>query len=205
MWEWREDTTRGRWRLSATGSWLWDEPSDLDRYADGYEGLTRPLPLPTATGLPGTDPGGSSWVGAPSWSEPVGVGPGPASATPSWLAEHSWLPADDVPIGSRPYLDDSSRDGLHPDEPTPIFEAVAEERDGGGGAHAADGLHGEHPDIPSPTPGSGPLPVQRLEALREAVSPEDELRRRAERRRRPLVVAAAEPGRHARPARHGRT
>lgn len=205
MWEWREDTVSGRWRLSETGSWLWDEPSDLDRYVEaGYDGLTRSWPE-------------TSW--RPAWSGSVR--------------------APETSIGSRPYLDDhravaraedpvdgdaaDTGRGFWPDlvisdaEPTPIFEAVAEDRNGGGGAHAADAdrsLHPDHPDhpdypvIPAPSPGSGPLPVQRLDALRDAESPEDELRRRAERRRRPLTSVAAEPGRHAdgrSDGRHGRS
>lgn len=232
MWEWREDTASGRWRLDSTGSWTWDEPSPLERLGDGrFEGFVRgpehgertvsweldrwrpePVAAPFALAeprgvLPGREtrgweldprPGGSSWDlprgwDAPAWDAPAWDAPawpswdGSALDGPGWAGGLATLPWTDVPI-----------DG----EPTPIFEAVADDRAGGGGAHAADAVRpggdedGAYPIIPEPHPGSGPFPVQRLEGLHDVDSPEDELRRRAERRRRPRSAesAASPPG-----------
>jgi hypothetical protein len=104
-----------------------------------------------------------------------------------------------------------------PGEPTPIFHALTEDRTQSPprrGYRDRDVL-----PVPEPHPGSGPLPVQDPSGQRglsdvptvpppalggsapsevEAESPEDELRRRAERRRRPRAEeGSAEGGRHA--------
>ncbi|MEJ2888983.1 hypothetical protein [Actinomycetospora aeridis] len=102
-------------------------------------------------------------------------------------------------------------------EPTPIFHELTEDRTRGV-TRRAYGDRDALP-VPEPHPGSGPLPVQdpsgRRARLSEvptvpppavggsdpagtAESPEDELRRRAERRRRPRTEdVAPDAGRHA--------
>ncbi|MFC5136877.1 hypothetical protein ACFPK1_01420 [Actinomycetospora rhizophila] len=100
-------------------------------------------------------------------------------------------------------------------EPTPIFHELTEDRTRPRRAYRdRDALA-----VPEPHPGSGPLPVQDPSGRRRGLaevptvpppavdgssaagldeSPEDELRRRAERRRRPRAdEARGEGGRHA--------
>lgn len=159
MWVWRDDMARGGWRLDAYGTWIWDEPSPLDRAGAGTGALA---------GYAGASRGAVGLLDAPRLAPEV-----PAS------------------------------------EPTPIFRDLTADRIR---RDPWDTRHDEGPwaAVPEPHPGSGPLPVQdpdgrygdRALASVPTVpppplpseptaypvsseSPEDELRRRAERRRRP--------------------
>ena len=153
MWEWRDETARGQWRLDGSGSWIWDEPSLLERVGLG----------PASFG-PGSASSGAPWAPPEPWSPPrAGRGP--------------WTDVPDVPSWSdpEPRTDSWELDALS--EETPIFEAVAEdqERDDAGdrrrrhGALEDDDGHPGAADrveyrtapwIPEPSPGSGPFPAQ---------------------------------------------
>lgn len=170
MWEWRDETTRGQWRLDGSGSWIWDEPSLLERVG-----------LAPASFGPGS-------VGAP-WSPPEPWSPAP------WSPPESWSPSSEPgahPSGRwpDPWTDTRARTEVNPRtdawsveealvEETPIFEAVAEDhgRDDGVDRRrrhgAPEGVDEEgHPGatdrveyrtapwIPEPSPGSGPFPAQ---------------------------------------------
>ena len=169
MWVWREETVRGGWRLDSTGSWTYDEPARLER------------------------------VGPPR--------------DPDRIARERFVRAQrarsegrrPAPVGARPEF-----------EATPIFRSVAHEvrewRDERYPEPRREVGRRAEPAIPEPHPGSGPFPAQartrRGLASVESVPPparegdvgpvgsaDDELRRRAERRRRPRVEP--ESGRHA--------
>lgn len=178
MWVWRDDMASGDarsgaggWRLDAYGTWVWDEPSPLERPGAGVGALRR-------------------------------------EAVPRRAAR----------AGGDRALATLGRTGS---EPTPIFHELTEDRTRPPRAHR-DAIA-----VPEPHPGSGPLPVQDASGRRRgrltevptvpppsldgsahladhadhadhAESPEDELRRRAERRRRPRAEEPpAGTGRHA--------
>lgn len=174
MWVWREETVRGGWRLDSTGSWTYDEPARLER-----------------------------------------VGPPREPRDDDRLARERFVRAQrarsegrrPVPVGPRPDF-----------EATPIFRSVAHEVREWRDERRVDDRYPEPrrepghrpgPAIPEPHPGSGPFPApprsRRGLAPVESVPPparvddtgsaDDELRRRAERRRRPRVEP--ESGRHA--------
>ncbi|WP_285650978.1 hypothetical protein [Actinomycetospora sp. NBRC 106375] len=185
---WRDDLGSGAasggaggWRLDAYGTWVWDEPSVLERPGAGTDALRR------AAGSAGT-----RGTGVVRRQRPA--------------------------RGARPGAGDRAIAALG-DDPTPIFHELTEDR-----SRPAPRVH-----VPEPHPGSGPLPVQDPTAASRrggldavptvpppaldgsssaglgtgardtAESPEDELRRRAERRRRPLGdgrEADREGGRH---------
>lgn len=174
MWVWRDESGfgdapsgAGGWRLDAYGTWVWDEPSPLERPDAGIGALRRAEPAPAARPVPG---GGDRALAT--------LGHGGA-------------------------------------EPTPIFHELTEDRTRSVPRRRIR-RDRETVAVPEPHPGSGPLPVQdgrRRGGLSEVPtvpppavggsdadveSPEDELRRRAERRRRPRgEEARAEGGRHA--------
>ena len=175
MWVWRDDmgigearSGAGGWRLDAYGTWVWDEPSPLERPGAGIGALRRPE-------APAARAGGDR-----------------ALAT----LGHTGA------------------------EPTPIFHELTEDRTRPRRAYRDRAYRDRDAlAVPEPHPGSGPLPVQdgsgRRRGLREVPtvpppavdgttsagldeSPEDELRRRAERRRRPRAEETrSETGRHA--------
>lgn len=189
MWVWRDDLGSGGtyggaggsggWRLDAYGTWVWDEPSPLERFGAGPEALRR-----------------------------VSAG----ASRPS---------AGERTTGDRALA------ALRHGDPTPIFHELTVDRTHRGPRRETQ-RRGDRPTerswrdrdalhVPEPHPGSGPLPVQDPEAgyrrrgLAEVPmvpalaapevgeSPEDELRRRAERRRRPLAAVRDEDhegGRH---------
>ncbi|MHC1558215.1 hypothetical protein ACR9E3_04620 [Actinomycetospora sp. C-140] len=163
---------------------MWDEPSVLERPGAGTDALRR------AAGSAGyTASAGSRGAGVVRRQRPA--------------------------RSARPAAGDRAIAALG-DDPTPIFHELTEDRSRP--AQRPSRVH-----VPEPHPGSGPLPVQdpyptpRRGGLDEvptvpppapagsspagdvAESPEDELRRRAERRRRPLGDgrdADREGGRH---------
>ncbi|MDF2975915.1 MAG: hypothetical protein K0S40_643 [Actinomycetospora sp.] len=181
MWVWREDQGSGGvggggWRLDAYGTWVWDEASPLDRPGAGIGALRGR----------------------------VGDDRRPERPT----------------IGDRALatLDRDARDRTA--EPTPIFHELTVDRSRSVPRRRPARRDAVH--VPEPHPGSGALPVQDGSAgygarrgLQDVPtvpppawpelgcapeSPEDELRRRAERRRRPLTGSGAdapsEGGRH---------
>ena len=216
MWEWREESARGRWRLDRWGSWVWDEPSPLERPGAGT-GALEDRPRVRPQGPRGEAP----WApdAAPSWWG----GPPPAAA---WRAEEprparwrderwgpEWSEAGGPDAGGP---DTGGPDtggpgtGHGPEDETPIFRAVADDRHRRV-AHAAEDLLGRDrpplgrgvpvdtddrydtaPRIPLPHPGSGPFPAPGPEAFED---PQEEVRRRAARRRaRRGAGADAAPG-----------
>jgi hypothetical protein len=178
MWVWREESVRGGWRLDSYGRWTYDEPARLER------------------------------VGAPR--EPAES----ERLAHERLARERYERARRAE-GARPALT-----AVPPLEATPIFRSVAHEVR----ASRDERRHDRYdryeerdrraaPAIPEPHPGSGPFPAQgrsrRGLAPVESVpappapsedepgypsSAEDEMRRRAERRRRPRVEP--DSGRH---------
>ena len=177
MWVWRDDLgsggAAGGWRLDGN-TWVWEEPSPLERPGAGTGALR---------GYAGASAAGERRVERP-----------------------------ERPTGDRALATLGN-------DPTPIFHELSVDRSRSiprPSYRDRDAVH-----VPEPHPGSGPLPIQDEEwvhrggrGLRDvptvppppapgapeaAESPEDELRRRAERRRRPLddaPEAAREGGRH---------
>ena len=184
MWVWRDDlgqpgeTERpSGWRLSDTGSWVWDEASPLRRAGAGTGALrSRAVPDPA----------------------PV---PAREEYRPRADRAIAALSAGDGAVGARP----SGAGGALPDvvtprggEPTPIFHELTVDRTR---RHAR--VPEPHPGsgpLPVQDPrGHGLAPVPTVPppaAPEDASSPEEEMRRRAERRRRPRASAATvAPGR----------
>ncbi|WP_133251862.1 hypothetical protein [Actinomycetospora cinnamomea] len=173
---WRDDLGSGAaasggggWRLDAYGTWVWDEPSPLER------------------------PG-------------AGIGALRARGGDDERARRDLSAVGDRALATldRGYDDRVGDRG----DPTPIFHELTVDRSRRVTRRPAR-RDREAVAVPEPHPGSGPLPVQdggRGRGLREvptvppppvapefAESPEDELRRRAERRRRPLGSAGETP------------
>lgn len=214
VWVWRDDTalgTRGTgsarrggtapgWRLDAYGTWTWDEPSLLEREGVGVGALRGDVA-----------------------SRRSGSGRAPAARGAETRAAETTLGG--TPIFHALTVDRRRRETLRA-VPGPRDRWADDERP----RRRAD----SGPSIPEPHPGSGPLPIQDAEDGRGrrglaavptvpppplpgassapaghddvAESPQDELRRRAERRRRPhRAEEDAEAGRHAmrRPAASG--
>lgn len=178
MWVWRDETVRGGWRLDNTGSWTYDDPARLQP------------------------------VGASRRAEHD------ARAREQWARERFLADQRARQERLRPALATMPGD---PFESEPIFRSVAHEvsqerrYEGGRYHHAPHAPAERHGWIPEPHPGSGPFPAQdggrrRLAPVDEVPpppvpadlgpvgSPEDELRRRAERRRRPR--SEPDGGRH---------
>ena len=209
MWVWREETVRGGWRLDATGSWTYDEPARLERVAPA-RGPRDPEPDRLArerfvraqrARSEGRRP---VLAAAPPRSEfePTPIFRSVAHEVREWHDDgydepgHRYAqPRDTRPRDPRPRHDEPRHDarsaGRRYDDVRP-----------------AERGQSAYPDIPAPHPGSGPFPAQdRTHRGPEpvgsaparggapAASTEDELRRRAERRRRPRVEP--ESGRHA--------
>ena len=196
MWVWRDDLGSGAasggggWRLDAYGTWTWDEPSFLERPGAGTDALRR-----------AAAPAGLAVSPAPA--APVGSRAGvvrrqrPARGTRPGTPDRAIaaLDGDPTPIFHE-LTEDRSREPWDTD------------------ARRARATRDARVHVPEPHPGSGPLPVQDpsapsrrgglgavptvpppapdgstaagLAARDVPESPEDELRRRAERRRRPL-------------------
>ncbi|MEJ2870005.1 hypothetical protein WCD74_19715 [Actinomycetospora sp. OC33-EN08] len=180
MWVWRDETVRGGWRLDDTGSWAYDEPARLEP------------------------------VGASGRRERPEVDP---RRREQWARERFLADQRARQERLRPALASTPGD---PFEAEPIFRSVAhevsEERryEDGRYRHVPSDRADRGAWIPAPHPGSGPFPAQDagrrrlapvdavpppgLDDLGPAASPEEELRRRAERRRRPRTEP--ESGRH---------
>ncbi|MDD7941122.1 hypothetical protein PHK61_22130 [Actinomycetospora lutea] len=177
MWVWRDEPASGEarsgsggWRLDAYGTWVWDEPSPLERPGAGIGALRRPeSPVAPVARRREVRAGGDRALAS--------LGTAGAEPTPIFheLTEDRSRPR-------RAYRD---RDALavpepHPGSgPLPVQDASGRRRGG----------LAEVPTVPPPALGGSSSPEE---------SPEDELRRRAERRRRPRAdEAGAEGGRHA--------
>jgi hypothetical protein len=193
MWVWREETVRGGWRLDDTGSWTYDEPARLERVAPA-RGPRDPEPDRLSR---------ERFVRAQrarsEGRRPVlSAVPGRSDFEPTPIfrsVAHEVRERHDDRYDEPRYREarrDEPRHDVRYAEPR-YDEARREER----GRRA-------YPDIPAPHPGSGPFPAQDRtrrgpepvgSAGAPAASTEDELRRRAERRRRPRVEP--ESGRHA--------
>jgi hypothetical protein len=177
VWVWRDDlgsgAAAGGWRLDRNNTWVWEEPSPLERAGAGVGALR---------GYAGS---------APVIDRRRTERPEPAVGDRALAA----LGGDPTPIFHELSVDRSrsiprpswrDRDAVHVPEPHP----------GSGPLPIQDGL-GVVPTVPPP-----PLPGEPA-APEAAESAEDELRRRAERRRRPLNSdhgdredTAREGGRH---------
>lgn len=169
MWVWREDAVRGGWRLDAHGTWMWDEPSILEREGIGVDALRRPREAAVRRERP---PRREPWA----WraGDPAS-GPYPGQdATPIFHA----LSVDHdrrATLRAVPELDEARIPEPHP---------------GSGPIPTVRGGLAEVPTVPPP-PATG--------ASQDSYeSPQDEMRRRAERRRRPVEPPEpAGGGRHA--------
>ncbi len=199
MWVWREETVRGGWRLDSTGSWTYDEPARLERVGSP-RGPRDPEPDRLAreravraqrARTEGRRPALAS-VPPRSDFEATPIFRSVAHEVREWRDERR---DDRYP---EPRREDQRRQELRREE----LRREERRREDRRRAEAS---------IPEPHPGSGPFPAQartrRGLAPVESVPPparegdgpvgsaEDELRRRAERRRRPRVEP--ESGRHA--------
>jgi hypothetical protein len=200
VWVWRDDLGSGGahgsggWRLDAYGTWVWDEPSPLERPGAGTGALRERV----------LSAGGSGRA-----RDERRTGDRALAAL-----DH----ADPTPIFHELAVDRRER----PRRETPRSGARSTERETQ--RETRRGARSVEPSwrdrdavsVPEPHPGSGPLPIQDGgRGLADvptvpppagpgsgvAESPEDELRRRAERRRRPLGAGGGrdddrEGGRH---------
>ena len=180
MWVWREDQGSGGvggggWRLDAYGTWVWDEASPLERPGAGIGALRGR--------------GGDDRVRAERAERPM-VGDR-ALATLDRDAEPTPIFHELTVDRSRrvPRRRPARRDAVHVPEPHPGSGALPVQ-DGSARYGARRGLQ----DVPTVPPPAGP------DFGGAPESPEDELRRRAERRRRPMAGTGAdapqEGGRH---------
>jgi hypothetical protein len=192
MWVWREETVRGGWRLDATGSWTYDEPARLERVAPSRE-PRDPEPDRLAR---------ERFVRA---QRARSEGRRPVLSAVPPRSEFEPTPifrsvAHEVRERHDDRYDEPRYRGSRHDE-SRHDARYAEPRY----AERAERGRRAYPDIPAPHPGSGPFPAQDrtrrpgpeapAHGGAPAASTEDELRRRAERRRRPRVEP--ESGRHA--------
>lgn len=186
MWVWRDDLGSGGasdgaggWRLDAYGTWVWDEPSPLERPGAGV-GALRPR------GEAGPERAG----GDRTYGDRALARLGHAEPTPIFQE----LTVD---RSRRPAWGGVSVPEPHPGSgPLPVQDPTGRR----------SGLR-EVPTVPPPAlDGSSSAGLRRERADLRSVprdeSPEEELRRRAERRRRPRSAAAdrdaaPEGGRHA--------
>jgi hypothetical protein len=190
MWVWREETVRGGWRLDDTGSWTYDEPARLERVAP-------------ARGPRDAEPDRLARERFVRAQRARSEGRRPVLSAVPARSEFEPTPifrsvAHEVRERHDDRYDEPRHDARYAE---PRYDRYDEARREERGRRA-------HPDIPAPHPGSGPFPAQdrtrrgpeSVEAASArgaapAASTEDELRRRAERRRRPRVEP--ESGRHA--------
>ncbi|MEJ2864530.1 hypothetical protein [Actinomycetospora flava] len=169
----------GGWRLDAYGTWVWDEPSPLERPGAGIGALRRAEPTARETR-----------VGADRALATLGQTGGEPTPIFHELTEDRTRPR-------RAYRD---RDALAVPEPHPGSGPLPVQ-DGSGRRR---GRLSEVPTVPPPAvDGSSSAALRLREDGSSAAgldeSPEDELRRRAERRRRPRSDEARGDGggRHA--------
>jgi hypothetical protein len=188
VWVWRDDLGSGGalggaggWRLDGNNTWVWEEPSPLDQPGAGTGALR-------------------------GYAGGVGSAPVADQRRPERRPERR----TGRPVGDRALA-------TLGDDPTPIFHELSVDRSRNiprpsWRERDRDAVH-----VPEPHPGSGALPIQdeewaqraqhRGRGLREvptvppppapeaAENPEDELRRRAERRRRPMGESREDAGR----------
>ena len=182
MWVWRDDQGSGGaggggWRLDAYGTWVWDEASPLERPGAGIGALR---------GRVGDDR---------LRPEQPTVGDRALATLDRDAPDRT---AEPTPIFHELTVDRSRRvprrrparrDAVHVPEPHPGSGALPVQ-DGSAGSGSRRGLQ----DVPTVPPPAAP------ELGGAPESPEDELRRRAERRRRPMTGTGAdapqEGGRH---------
>jgi hypothetical protein len=197
MWVWREETVRGGWRLDATGSWTYDEPARLERVAPA-RAPRDPEPDRLAR---------ERFVRAQR-ARSEGRRPVVAAAAPRSEFEPTPIfrsVAHEVREWHDDGYDEPGRRGSRSAEPRHDARYAERRYDD---ARPVERDRHAYPDIPAPHPGSGPFPAQDrthrgpdpVDAVparggAPVASTEDELRRRAERRRRPRVEP--ESGRHA--------
>ena len=186
VWVWRDDLGSGGalggaggWRLDGNNTWVWEEPSPLDRPGAGTGALR-------------------GYAG----SAPVVDQRRTERRTDRRTERRTERPVGDRALATLG------------DDPTPIFHELSVDRSRNiprpsWRERDRDAVH-----VPEPHPGSGALPIQDEEwaqhhgrGLRDvptvppppapeaAENPEDELRRRAERRRRPMGDARDDAGR----------
>jgi hypothetical protein len=190
MWVWREETVRGGWRLDDTGSWTYDEPARLERVAP-------------ARGPRDAEPDRLARERFVRAQRARSEGRRPVLSAVPARSEFEPTPifrsvAHEVRERHDDRYDEPRHDARYAE---PRYDRYEEARREERGRRA-------HPDIPAPHPGSGPFPAQdrtrrgpepveaaSARGAAPAASTEDELRRRAERRRRPRVEP--ESGRHA--------
>jgi hypothetical protein len=202
MWVWREETVRGGWRLDDTGSWTYDEPARLERVAPP-RGPRDPEPDRIARerfvrAQRARSEGRRTVRSAvPPRSE---FEPTPIFRSVAHEVRERHDDRYDEPRYRGPREVGSRHDARYA-EPRYAEPRYAEPRYDV--ARREERAPRAYPDIPAPHPGSGPFPAQERTHRGEptgsagapAASTEDELRRRAERRRRPRVEP--ESGRHA--------
>lgn len=184
MWVWRDDlgsgAAAGGWRLDRNNTWVWEEPSPLERAGAGvgalrgYAGSAPAIDRRRAERSVRPEPAVGDRALATLGDDPTPI-----------FHELSVDRSRDIP---RPSWRDRDRDAVHVPEPHP----------GSGALPIQDGL-GVVPTVPPP-PLPGTTPDRGAAVPELAESAEDELRRRAERRRRPLADdradTAREGGRH---------
>jgi hypothetical protein len=172
VWVWRDDLGSGAaegrgggWRLDAYGTWVWDEPSPLERPGAGMDALRRA----SAGGARRSGRrGGDTALAALDHADPTPI--------------FHELTVD----RSRPRREPSrrDRDAVRVPEPHPGSGPLPVQ-DADGRRRGRSGL-GDVPTVPPPAldgSSSAGLPAPEL-----AETTEDELRRRAERRRRPRAA-----------------
>ena len=190
MWVWRDDmgsggaSGGGGWRLDVSGTWVWDEPSPLERPGAGVGALRGR--------------GGDDRVRA----ERREVGDralavlehGGAEPTPIF---HELTVDRSRRVSRRPAR--RERDAVHVPQPHPGSGPLPIQDPADGRGRARRGLQ-EVPTVPPPALDGSSSAALRLPDPELAETPEDELRRRAERRRRPQSSAVPESreegGRH---------
>ncbi|WP_345424472.1 hypothetical protein [Actinomycetospora chlora] len=205
---WRDDLGSGSdgrgggWRLDAYGTWVWDEPSLLERPGAGMDALRR------------TAVGGERPIERPRRS----------------VERREAERRDGERRADRG--GDRALAALDHADPTPIFHELTVDRSRPRREPRREARRDRDAvRVPEPHPGSGPLPVQDAEGRRDerrrdrsglrevptvpppavdgsgsasrrlpeptpAETAEDELRRRAERRRRPRAAERAEEDEH---------
>jgi hypothetical protein len=193
VWVWRDDLGSGSdgrgggWRLDAYGTWVWDEPSLLERPGAGMDALRR------------TAVGGERPIERPRRSGERRDGRGDRALA---ALEH----ADPTPIFHELTVDRSrprreprreprrDRDAVRVPEPHPGSGPLpVQDAEGRRDERRRDrsGLR-EVPTVPPPAVDGSGSASRRLPEPTPAETAEDELRRRAERRRRPRATERAE-------------
>jgi hypothetical protein len=182
VWVWRDDLGSGGalggaggWRLDGNNTWVWEEPSPLDRPGAGTGALRG-----YAGSAPVVDQRRPERGTERRTDRPVGdralatLGDDPTPIFHELSVDRS----RNIP---RPSWRERDRDAVHVPEPHPGSGALPIQ-DEEWAQHHGRGLRDVPTVPPPPAPGA-------------AEDPEDELRRRAERRRRPMSDTREDAGR----------